>query len=100
MKNAPKTRADIAASLPPVRKWGQFQEKKILDMRDIIHVLEKDRDGQGSLVEGLHAQEQPRWYGQGLVGCLSVWGHQRSFYLQFDLISARRWWIGVEGTKL
>ena len=41
-RNAPKTRADIANSIPPVRKWGQMQEKKTIDMRDMIFVLEKD----------------------------------------------------------
>lgn len=43
LKNsAPKTRADIAAITPPVRVWGQFKEKKTMDMRDIIFVLEAD----------------------------------------------------------
>lgn len=38
----PKTRADIAANTPPVRVWGQFKEKKGMEMRDIIFVLEAD----------------------------------------------------------
>ena len=41
-KGPPKTRADIAAMTPPVRVWGQFKEKKSMDMRDIIFVLEAD----------------------------------------------------------
>ena len=41
-KDAPKSRADIAAITPPVRVWGQFKEKKTMDMRDIMFVLEAD----------------------------------------------------------
>ena len=65
MKNAPKTRADIAASLPPVRKWGQFQEKKTMDMRDIIHVLEKDRTAKAVLLKAYMRRNSPGGMAKG-----------------------------------
>ena len=41
-KGAPKSRADIANSLPPIRPWGQFKETKAINMRDIMFVMEGD----------------------------------------------------------
>lgn len=64
-RNAPKTRADIAASLPPVRNWGQFQEQKTIDMRDIIHVLEQDRTAKAVLGKAYMRRNSPGGMAKG-----------------------------------
>ena len=64
-KNAPKSRADIAATVPPVRKWGQLPEKKTIDMRDMIFVLEKYRTAKRVLGRAYMRRNSPGGMARG-----------------------------------
>ena len=64
-KNTPKTRADIAANIPPVRKWGQVPEKKTIDMRDMIFVLEKCRTAKRVLGRAYMRRNSPGGMARG-----------------------------------